>query len=253
VGFIILVFISLPYIRFLQKNKLTPSFIADLIVSENPPFKKYQGRTNFVLLGIPGKTHEGVDLTDTIIFVSIGFKKSDILMVSLPRDIWLDSLKDKINTAYHYGEEKKEGGGFILAKSSVSEVVGLPVHYALLIDFEGFENIINLVGGIDVNVENPFTDNKFPIPGRENDLCNGDKEFRCRYETVSFRKGLQHMNGETTLKFVRSRNAEGDEGTDFAREKRQQQVILALQKKLLSITNLTPSKISGCCVWSLGK
>ncbi len=213
-------------------------------MTKDVPLKKFENRTNFLLLGIPGKNHEGIDLTDTMIFVSINFDSQDVLMISLPRDIWLESMKDKINTAYHYGEDKKEGGGFILSKSAIEEVIGLPVHYILLVDFDGFKRLIDLVGGIDVQIENSFTDTKFPITGAENDLCDGDFEYKCRYEKLSFNKGVEHMNGERALKFVRSRNAEGAEGTDFARGKRQQKVMLAFQQKLLSLENFSPDKLS---------
>lgn len=241
---ILLVKLVIPPINFLRKNQITPSFLTNLITNKNIQLKKFEGRTNLLLLGIPGKEHDGIDLTDTMIFVSIGVENNDVLLLSLPRDIWLDSLKDKINTAYHYGEEKKQGGGFILAKSSVEEIVGQPIHYTLLIDFAGFKRLIDLVGGVDVEIENSFTDKKFPITGKENDLCNGDKEYNCRYETINFEKGLTRMDGETALKFVRSRNAEGDEGTDFARGKRQQKVLEAFGSKLLTLKNLSPNKLS---------
>lgn len=236
--------IIFPSLLFLRKNQITPSFLATLLMTKDVPLKKYENRTNLLILGIPGQKHDGIDLTDSMIFLSIDFDSKDIVMVSLPRDIWIDSLKDKLNTAYHYGESKKEGGGFVMAKSAVEEVVGQPIHYSLLIDFDGFKKLIDLVGGVEVEVENSFTDSKYPISGRENDLCNGDIEYKCRYETVTFTKGVEHMDGEGALKFVRSRNAQGIEGTDFARGTRQQQVMFAFQKKLLSLENLSPEKLA---------
>jgi anionic cell wall polymer biosynthesis LytR-Cps2A-Psr (LCP) family protein len=83
-------------------------------------------------------------------------------------------------------------------------------------------------------VETSFVDEKYPIRGREDDECDGDPEYGCRFETIKFNKGEQLMSGETALKFTRSRNAEGDEGTDFARSKRQQKVIEAIKEKVLS-------------------
>ena len=62
-----------------------------------------------------------------------------------------------------------------------------------------------------------FTDSQYPIAGKENDACGGDATFACRYKTVQFQAGSQHMDGKTALMYVRSRHAEGDEGTDFAR------------------------------------
>jgi anionic cell wall polymer biosynthesis LytR-Cps2A-Psr (LCP) family protein len=104
----------------------------------------------------------------------------------------------------------------------------------LLIDFSGFKKIIDAVGGIDIEVEKGFVDKEYPISGKENDFCGGDPKYACRYETVQFERGLQHMDGEKAFKYVRSRHAEGEEGTDFARDKRQQEVILAVKNKILS-------------------
>lgn len=222
-----------PVYRFAKENSFSGDFFASLVFNQEPNLRKYQSRTNVVLLGIPGGGYAGADLTDAIIFISIDFQKKDVVEVSVPRDIWSSTLKDKINTAYHYGEEKKKGGGLILAKSTVEEVVGQPLHYAYVLDFSGFQKLIDLVGGVDIDVQNSFTDNLYPIPGKENDLCKGDPTFTCRFEKLQFEKGLQHMDGERALKYVRSRQAEGSEGTDFARSKRQQQVISALKNKLL--------------------
>lgn len=234
--FLSLIFIWLlifPLYQFSKKNNLSPGFFSSLLSGKEPPLKKYQDRTNVILLGISGGEHDGADLTDAIIFLSINYQKKDIVEVSLPRDIWSETLKAKINTAYHYGEDKKKGGGLILAKSITEEVVGQPIHYAWLIDFSGFKKLIYLVGGVDVSVVNSFTDKEYPIEGRENDFCSGDATFACRFETLHFDSGLQHMDGDKALKFVRSRHAEGEEGTDFARSRRQQQVIAALKNKLL--------------------
>jgi len=88
------------------------------------------------------------------------------------------------------------------------------------------------LSGIEVNVENGFTDKLYPIEGRENDTCEGDTTFTCRYEAITFNPGVQTMNGETALKFVRSRHAEGTEGTDIAREARQQKIVEAIKEKI---------------------
>lgn len=219
--------------KFANKNVFSPRIVFDLLTG-NPGFlKNTLGRTNILLLGVPGGKHEGADLTDSIIFLSFDFKKREVILISVPRDVWLESLKDKINTAYHYGEEKSPGAGFILSRAAVEEVLGQPLNYTVLLDFSGFEKLINLVGGLKINVERAFDDYKYPIAGREDDPCNGDPEFKCRFEHVHFDSGWQDMNGETALKFVRSRNAEGEEGGDFARSKRQQKVILALKDKIL--------------------
>lgn len=224
-----------PVRSFIKQNNITPGFVIGFLFDAEPNLKKYQGRTNIVLLGIGGGTHEGADLTDSVILLSLDFTKKDAAIISIPRDLWLPSLKDRINTAYHYGEEKKKEGGLLLAKSAVEEVVGVPVHYAWVIDFAGFKRLIDLAGGIDIEVEQAFTDKLYPIEGKENDFCGGDPEFACRYETVHFDNGWQHMDGERALKYVRTRHAEGDEGNDFARSRRQQQVMVALKNKILKM------------------
>ena len=185
-------------------------------------------RTNILVMGVGGKGHEGSDLTDTMMIVSISLSKPEITIVSLPRDLWVPEIRAKINSAYHYG-------GAALAKISTERVTGVPIQYTALLDFSSFKNIVDALGGIQVNVERSFTDKLYPIEGRENDTCGGsDPTFACRYETVSFNQGPQYMDGETALKFVRSRHAEGDEGTDQAREARQQKVIDAIKNKILS-------------------
>ena len=94
--------------------------------------------------------------------------------------------------------------------------------------------MIDLVGGVDVAVAESFTDPQFPVAGRENDECGGDPKLLCRYEALHFEKGREHMDGELALKYVRSRHAQGEEGSDFARSRRQQEVLLALKEKFMS-------------------
>ena len=205
----------------------------DFIFTPQEKIQTNEGRTNILVLGKGGEGHEAPDLTDTIIYLSISHKPASVSLISLPRDIWVPQIRAKVNSAYYWGNQRQKGGGTILAKSTVEEIVGQPIHYALVVDFAAFKNVVDILGGVEVEVERSFTDEKFPIPGKENDECGGDPEFSCRYETIHFEKGLKTMDGDTALKFVRSRNAEGDEGTDIAREARQQKVIAAIKKKIL--------------------
>lgn len=233
-----------PTFDFLKKFSFGPAMIWSVITDPTPRLKETEGRTNILLLGRAGGDHDGADLTDTIIFLSVNLKTSEITLISLPRDIWAPSLKDRINTAYEIGEGKRKGGGLILSKAIVSDLLNQPVHYAVLIDFSGFKKMVDLLGGLQVDVENSFDDYKYPIEGKENDLCDGDPEFSCRHEHLHFDKGTQFMDGERVLKYVRSRQAEGEEGTDFARSKRQQKVLLSLKNKILAReTLLNPGKI----------
>ncbi len=229
---------------FMQATGITPVTLFRLVFDAGADLKPIDGRVNILLLGIPGGTHDGADLTDTILVLSFHEKNQSLAMISVPRDIWSDTLKDKVNSAYHYGEVKKKGGGLVLSKAIVSDMVGLPIQYALVLDFSGFRKVIDLIGGIEVNVPASFTDTEYPIPGKENDECEGDTEFRCRYEPLHFEGGVQVMDGDQALQYVRSRHAEGDEGSDFARSRRQQEVILALKEKLMSSDiYLNPGKV----------
>lgn len=180
-----------------------------------------------------------------MVLVSIDSINRKIVYVSIPRDIWVPKIRAKINSAYYWGNQKTEGGGLVLAKSTVEEIVGQPVNYAVVLDFKVFRDVVDVLGGIKVNVENSFEDDHYPIAGREKDPCNGDPLFMCRYETVKFETGVREMDGETALKFVRSRYAKGDEGTDEARQRRQQVVIKSIKDKMLTAdVLLNPWKIN---------
>jgi anionic cell wall polymer biosynthesis LytR-Cps2A-Psr (LCP) family protein len=105
--------------------------------------------------------------------------------------------------------------------------------------------MVDLLGGVRVDIESGFTDDRYPILGRENDSCGGDIKTLCRWETVVFDSGSQILDGTTALKFARSRKADGDEGSDFARSARQQKIILALKEEVLSTDFLlNPKKLS---------
>lgn len=220
--------------------------------------KKTEDRVNVLFLGIGGGKHDGPLLTDTIIYASIDPKLRSITLISIPRDLWLPDLKAKINTAYAFGQEKKKDGGLLLTKAVVEKIFNQPVNYVLRIDFNGFVKAIDMVGGIDVNIEKGFEDLEYPISGKETDTCGflGEEfekratqsaifeAFPCRYEQIYFQKGLQHMDGEKALKFVRSRHAKGTEGTDFARSRRQEIIIKAFKDKVFSLnTLLNPGRL----------
>lgn len=247
-----------------------------------PTYKQTDGRVNILLLGIGGGKHDGPDLTDSIIVASYNTKTYEVSMFSIPRDLWLPNINEKINTAYTIGLSKG-GNGLSYTEKAISEVIGLPIHYAVVLDFSGFSRAVDLVGGVDVNVPDTFDDYQYPIDGKENDLCgwkeqqmdiNADQakslnvnpgplkvyidpggkvatdsaslDFGCRYEHIHFDKGMMHMDGTTALKFVRSRHALGIEGSDFARSRRQQLVIEAFKQKAFSVQTLAnPAKIAG--------
>jgi LCP family protein required for cell wall assembly len=235
--FFLIIFVCIRLYRISRQYSIqtgiTPQVLSQLIFGRGVPLQSTNNRVNILILGIAGGTHEGPDLTDTMIIASVSNTTPSVALISIPRDIWSDTLQDKINSAYHYGEEKKIGGGKTLAKAITEDVTGLVIHYVVVVDFSQFQRLIDVVGGIDVIVPTAFVDTQYPIAGKENDECGGDSTYVCRYETIQFQSGLQHMDGTTALKYVRSRHAEGDDGTDFARGKRQQDVIVALKNKIM--------------------
>jgi len=164
--------------------------------------------------------------------------------ISVPRDIWIPELRTKLNSIYYWGNQKVEGGGLTLSKSTVEQIIGQPIHYALVLDFSVFQKLIDILDGVEVSVETSFLDEKYPIAGKEDDECGGDPDYMCRFKTVSFESGEQVMDGATALTFVRSRNAQGPEGTDLARSSRQQKVFSAIRTKASSpAIVLSPRKI----------
>jgi hypothetical protein len=117
-------------------------------------------------------------------------------------------------------------------------------------DFSGFKHTIDILGGVDINVEMAFTDPQYPIDGKEADLCGHQQSeisqldiqsassspelvYPCRYETLHFDVGFQHMDGERALSYVRSRHSLQD-GTDFGRAKRQRNLLVAVKQKVFS-------------------
>jgi len=256
---LLLLFIGIFGRLFLQAIKWSPVFFQYFFQKEIV-LKKTEDRINVLFLGIGGGKHDGPLLTDTIIYASIDSKLQKVTLISIPRDLWVSDLTAKINTAYSIGESKKKDSGLILTKAAVEKILGQPVDYVLRIDFNGFIKAINLVGGIDVNVEKSFEDLEYPVSGKEIDDCGFTgpeferratssavvEAFPCRYERISFNQGVERMDGERALKFVRSRHAVGSEGTDFARAKRQEIVIQAFKNKIFSLnTLLNPTKIMG--------
>lgn len=211
------------------QNIYDHSLVSGVVANPSSILQNESGRTNVLLLGMGGDGHSGGDLTDSILFVSFNLAKSTAVMTAVPRDVWVAKERAKINSLYHYGNEAMPGGGLKKAKEAIGDLFGVPIHYAVALDFQGFVKAIDALGGIDVKIERSFDDYKYPIPGKETVEPEVD-----RYEHVHFEQGTTHMDGATALKFARSRHAEGDEGTDFARALRQEKIILAFRNKLFS-------------------
>ena len=259
------IFVALVAIFFVWKTAPFYPFLFQLLFNRGINLKQTDSKVNILLLGIGGGSHEGTNLTDTIILANIDSKNSKVNLVSIPRDLWFPDINQKINFAYAQGEAKRKGGGLLEARAAIAKITGQNVDYGIRIDFSGFIKAVDIVGGLEINVENTFDDYEYPIDGKEDDTCGNSIEdiqaftatasadenaiqqkFPCRFMHVHFDKGLNHMNGMEALEYVRSRHALGIEGGDFARSKRQQKIIEAFKATALSTQTITnPAKILG--------
>lgn len=204
--------------------------LSNLITTPDAPLRgEEEGRTNILLLGMGGESHPGGPmLTDTIIVASILSDTKEVSMLSIPRDLVVDTGGQqyrKINNAYSLG-------GLDLSKKVVEDVTGLEIHYYGTVDFAGFRDVIDDLDGVEIYVDNPFVDYKYP-------------DYNFGYQTIEFEEGWQTMDGERALQYSRSRKGNNGEGTDFKRSKRQQNVIVAIRDKILSTyTLLNPGVIT---------
>jgi len=200
-------------------------------------------RINILLMGIGGGEHDGPNLTDTMILASIEPSTKNISLLSIPRDLLVPIPGygwRKINSANAFGEVNNPGRGGDLAKETTSQVFDIDIPYYAVIDFSAFNKIINDVGGVKVYVDEGFTDTLYP-----------DENFG--YAPITFEQGWQIMDGDRALKFVRSRHSTGGEGSDFARSKRQQKVIVALKEKVISLNFLMNPKNIGNLLTTMDK
>ena len=192
-------------------------------------------RVNILLLGIGGPGHDGPYLTDTIMIASVKPSTNQVALISIPRDLLVNMPgfgPHKINAANAFGESKTPGAGAAYATQVIEETFGTHIPYYVRVDFQAFERIIDTVGGVTVDVERTFVDTSYPLD-------------ELKYQTVSFTKGTQTLNGKNALIYSRSRHGNNNEGSDFARAKRQQKILVAVKEKILSAeTLMNPVRIN---------
>lgn len=214
---------------------------------ETPVFSERDYKT-FLLLGLDQSKNQrdASLLTDTLILMTVR-QSGAINMVSLPRDLWVDSLKTKINALYYYGHQTNPDDGITLVSSVISEITGFPVDYYVIINMDAVKLAIDAIGGVIVPVERSFEDTEYP---REINLSSNDPAVL--YETIRFEAGINRMDGATALKFIRSRHStDSVEGTDEGRERRQQILLSSLRSQLVGPTVIANPKAMGALykVW----
>ncbi|GJQ37542.1 MAG TPA: LCP family protein [Anaerolineales bacterium] len=183
-------------------------------------------RINIAFFGLRGDDGQGEGCptcTDTIMVLTVDPVTKTAGMLSIPRDMWVNipgAGYSRINTAWAIGENAKlPGGGSALAMQTVSQFIGVPIHYYVQVDFGTFVSFINLIGGIDVYVEERMVLDPLGAGQDHFVLKPGDD---------------RHLTGPRALAYARCRHeSQGCSGGDVGRAKRQQQVILAIRDKVL--------------------
>lgn len=187
-----------------------------------PDYEQKQ-RVNILLMGVDGRPDEKYERTDTMILVTIDPENKTAGMLSIPRDLYVEIpgyYEDRINTAHYKGEKDQyPGGGAALAMQTVQYNLGVPVHFFVKVDFDGFKQIVDTLGGIDVEVPAAIDDPEYP-----------DNNYG--FDPFYIDAGPHHLDGATALKYARTRHTTG---SDFGRASRQQQVLMAIKDKALQL------------------
>ncbi len=179
-------------------------------------------RVSVLLMGIDQRMGDGepAHRTDTMIVFTLDPVTMQAGMLSIPRDVWVPIPghgNNRINTANFIGDTTDyPGGGIMLAKKTVENFLGVPIHYVVRINFTVFETFIDRIGGITIEVPEDIYDPDYPT-----------EDYGT--EVFALPKGTHTLDGETALKYARTRHSRGG---DFDRARRQQQVILAVREKI---------------------
>lgn len=210
-------------------NKISGSrgnALSSLLGSGSTP-QSQDGRVNIMLLGMRGADdpHGGL-LADSIIVASFDTKNNKVAMISVPRDLYVQipdtSERGKLNSVYAHWEGSGQGKGIPEMEKMMETITGLKIDHSIVINFTGFQKLIDAVGGVDVKLPKAFYETKQFVEGNE---CGG---------TFTLPAGTNHLNGEKALCYARAR----DETSDFDRSKRQQVILKALKDKMTSLGTL---------------
>jgi LCP family protein required for cell wall assembly len=193
--------------------------------------------TTILLLGTdsaPGEARRGLRHSDSIILVRTDPDLQRLYYLSIPRDLWVEIPgygTDRINTAY-------QAGGPALALRTVRDFTDIPIDHVVVVDFERFKELIDKIGGIDVNVPRAILSNRFE--------CPYDAAGCTAWDGWRFAKGRQHMDGRRALVYSRIRENRLDPAdNDITRGERQQQVAQAIADKLAGVGTFLRLPFSG--------
>jgi polyisoprenyl-teichoic acid--peptidoglycan teichoic acid transferase len=199
----------------------TPAPISEIPQVTGPIAEPWDGasRVTMLIMGLDYRdwiSNEGPPRTDTMILLTVDPLSRTGGILNIPRDLWVNIPgfeHGRINTAYALGETYQvPGGGPGQAVITVEELLGVPINYYAQIDFYAFEKFVDILGGVLIDVKQEI---KIDPIGR--------------YNTITLQPGEQRLQGPELLAYARARNTEG---ADFDRADRQQEVILALKKRI---------------------
>lgn len=155
--------------------------------------------------------------TDVMIIVALDFDQQRVGVISIPRDVYINPIPNhqpnKMNVIDYLGEQDEpNGGGPKLLKQIIQEHMGIPIHHFLRFDFNSFQEVVNTLGGVEIEIDCPYADS-----------------------VINLKAGVQRLTSEQALRYVRSR----DRGGDLDRARRQQRLIWAVRNQILK-ENLLP-------------
>lgn len=210
-----------------------------------------EGVVNILLIG-SDRISDNSYRTDTMIVVSINKETGSVTLISIPRDLYVfipQWTMQRINTAFTHGNSVSyPGGGSSLLIQTILYNLGLPVHYYVRVDFAGFQQIVDTLGGIDVPVWCELEDYVLTLPPDYESLTPEQKEAYARdpehWKAYNVPAGVQRMDGEDALLYARLRQSYRSyislpppkrSVSDYDRARRQQQVLRAIYRKALSL------------------
>jgi LCP family protein required for cell wall assembly len=183
---------------------------------------------NLMVLGVDRRENGGDQNADVIIIAHIDLITQKVAAVSIPRDLLVEIPgigPDKINSAYNYGiksDPQSKVAGVVMMRDTIESVFGVMIDGYIMVDFGGFTDVIDAMGGVVIDVPTEIVDDQYPTDDYGT-------------EVIRFMPGRQFMDGDRALKYVRTRHQDSDDG----RRARQLQVLHALFDKAKSFDSLT--------------
>jgi len=184
-------------------------------------------RVNFLILGTDELASRGTVpvLTDTMMVASLNLNNGQLNMLSVPRDLWSAEYQTRINALYTYGKDRYPDEPARFPREVIEELFELQTNYTVILKLETVGELIDAIGGVEVEVQETFVDPLFPRPDVD---VTVERDPQKLYQTVIFTEGTEKMTGERALQYIRSRHSTGNQGDDVARSVRQQAVITSL-------------------------